>query len=251
MKLSAIASPANLVQAPAGVDIDVASNIAPSIMKNLASLETLIKLMPGSDDLCSKIGEIKDMLSARLPASTVIEVHEPAATILDYDATKPIGQQRAHIHGVGSAAMSYLPSKVIREVGFVDDVIKEINGMEEKGADQEELISKYKELSKWSEQMLRSATTLKNGIEELAVKRQLGKIFPSGTTISEESPKMEKPTDEIDSMISNLHVMEMYGTMKTGLGEKAWVAISKRLRSQGHDHAIIEQIINRAILRSL
>lgn len=250
MKLSAISAPGTLTQQPAGIDIDVASNVAPAVMRNMASLETLIRLLPGSEDMCAKLAELKDLLSSRLPASKVIEVQEPAATILDYDATKPIGQQRAHIHGVGSAAMSYLPSKVIREAGFVDDAIKEISDMEQKGTDQEDLVSKYKELSKWSEQMLRSTTTLKNGIEELAVKKQLGNIFPSGTKITEEPQGPVTAQDDIDSMISSLHVMEMYGTMKIGLGEKAWVAISKRLKSQGHDHALVEKIINQAILKT-
>lgn len=247
MKLSTISVPGTLAHQPAGVDIDVASNVAPAVMRNMAALETLIKLLPNSEDLCAKLAELKELVSSKLPASRVIEVQEPAATILDYDATKPIGQQRAHIHGVGSAAMSYLPSKVIRETGFVDDIIKEISDMEQKSTDQADLVSKYKELSKWSDQMMRSTTTLKNGIEELAVKKQLGNIFPTGTKITEEPISAQ---DEIDSMISSLHVMEMYNTMKIGLGEKAWVAISKRLRSQGHDHTLVEKIINQAILRT-
>ena len=52
------------------------------------------------------------------------------------------------------------------------------------------------------------------------------------------------------SVIKEAHVMELYQTMKIGLGEKAWVAISKRLRAQGMEPKIIEQIINRAVINS-
>jgi hypothetical protein len=55
-------------------------------------------------------------------------------------------------------------------------------------------------------------------------------------------------TEQIEDLIRETYVMEMYETMKIGLGEKAWVAISKRLRTQGLDAELVEKIINQAII---
>lgn len=54
----------------------------------------------------------------------------------------------------------------------------------------------------------------------------------------------------IDESMRDLCVIEMYETMKVGLGDRAWVAISKRLKAEGHDPALIEAVINRAIVIS-
>jgi hypothetical protein len=51
----------------------------------------------------------------------------------------------------------------------------------------------------------------------------------------------------IDESIKNYCVMEMYETMRVGLGEKAWVSISKRLKSQGVDNNLVNEMIDRAI----
>jgi hypothetical protein len=55
----------------------------------------------------------------------------------------------------------------------------------------------------------------------------------------------------LDVKISEHHIIEMYETMRPGLGDKAWVAISKRLKAQGSDPALVDQLIDRAIIRSL
>lgn len=52
----------------------------------------------------------------------------------------------------------------------------------------------------------------------------------------------------IDESLRNLCVIEMYETMKIGLGDRAWVAISKRLKSEGHDPELVEAVVNRAII---
>jgi len=52
----------------------------------------------------------------------------------------------------------------------------------------------------------------------------------------------------IDESVRDLCVIEMYETMKVGLGDRAWVAISKRLKAEGHDPGLIEAVINRAIV---
>lgn len=52
----------------------------------------------------------------------------------------------------------------------------------------------------------------------------------------------------LDDEIKSHFIIEMYETMKIGLGEKAWVAISKRLKSEGVDANLAENMINRAII---
>lgn len=317
MQLSTIAKPANLSQRPTGVNLDLATNIAPKIVNHITSLESLLSMLPGSVDICNKLAELKNMLDTKLPSSSpVIEDQEPAPTILDYDPSKPLGQQRAHTHGVSADRMGYLPAKVIREAGFVGNVIEEIDEMEVASANHQDLLNKYTELSKWTEQMLRTATTLKNGAKEMFVKKKLGGIFPKGTNITEQhvehhaqasvgklenvlttmvksgsslsykaindamttickedgcspddlhklfrashgdmtpdawakSLKDGSFSEGIDQMIKDEAVMEMYETMRVGLGDRAWVAITKRLRSQGHDANLVESMINRAII---
>lgn len=314
MKLTTISSPTNLSNTPSGVDLDVASNVAPSIGKHIASLETLIALLPNSDEICEKLGELKNLLASILQSSSpVIEDKDLAPTILDYDANKSIAQQRAHIHGVGTSSVGFLPTKIIREAGFVDDEIKEIDDLETKGASKQDLLNKYKVLAHRSEQMARSATTLRNGIRELMVKKQLGNIFPNtkideqvihvsvqkledrlremvktGASLSYDSidnamqqickedgcspgdlhdlfksshegmtpdewaktikEQHIESTASIDKHIADSHVMEMFETMRIGLGDKAWVAISKRLRSEGYDPELVNRMIDRAIV---
>lgn len=49
------------------------------------------------------------------------------------------------------------------------------------------------------------------------------------------------------SAVKDLHIIEMFETMRTGLGDKAWVAIAKRLKAEGHDPALVEAAVNHAI----
>ena len=51
----------------------------------------------------------------------------------------------------------------------------------------------------------------------------------------------------IDETMQKLCVMEMYETLKVGLGDKAWVAISKRLKAEGHPPQLVEDAIDHAI----
>lgn len=54
----------------------------------------------------------------------------------------------------------------------------------------------------------------------------------------------------LDQIIRDSYVLEMYETMRVGLGDKAWVAITKRLIAEGYDSQMVENIVNRAIITS-
>lgn len=242
MKLSTLTGPSNLSPAPSAHDIDAGVNVAPAIGKHIGALETLLPLLPGNEEVCQKLEELKALLSSGLSMSvTVIEAEQTAPVIIDYDENKPLGQQRAHIHGVGTASVGHLPTKIIREAGFVGDVISEIGDLESRAPDYDELIEKYNELGRWTNQLLRTTTTLKQACSEMARKRQSS---PRSRTLEDQPTAV---SGDIDRMIADNFVMTMYENMRIGLGDKAWVAISKRLRSQGIPKELAEQIVNRAI----
>lgn len=58
-----------------------------------------------------------------------------------------------------------------------------------------------------------------------------------------------KESIDLEKMIKDMHIIEMYETMKVGLGEKSWVAINKRLKSEGLDPAIVDKAIDHAIIK--
>lgn len=249
MKLSTLAGPHALIQQPHAHDIDAGSNAAPAIGRHISSLKSLLALVPDSEDLCAKVAEIEAMLASRTnPGTPMIEMQQQPPTILDYDENKPLGQQRAHIHGVGSSAVGYLPTKIVREASFVGDVISEIDGMESGNPDYDQLIEKYNELNRWTQQLARTTNTLSAAASEMARYRQSRRR--SGYLENQDDTVRPIPQSEIDRMIADNHVIAMYETMKVGLGERAWVAISKRLRAQGMDPQVVERIINRAIVLS-
>ncbi len=210
MKLSTIKTPNPIIPMSSAIDIDVKSNIGPAISKHIASIEALIKLVPATEDLCATIDVLKSQLgSLGLVSPTVIEANDPAPTVIDYDKDLLLGQQTAHIHGVGTVKIGNLPTKVVREVGFVEDSISEINEAEKSNLGQDELANLYKVASRWATQTARTATTLRNAISEMAVKRQLGSVFPPGTKINENSvterlrPSIEKLKNRLSMMVEN------------------------------------------------
>jgi len=58
---------------------------------------------------------------------------------------------------------------------------------------------------------------------------------------------IHKTSTEIEETVTSLGIMEMYETMKVGLGERAWVAISRRLKAEGYDPELVEEAVNHAI----
>lgn len=54
---------------------------------------------------------------------------------------------------------------------------------------------------------------------------------------------------DLDKKITESCIIEMYETLKVGLGEKSWVSIAKRLKAQGMPQSLAEQLIDRAIIK--
>lgn len=61
--------------------------------------------------------------------------------------------------------------------------------------------------------------------------------------------RLAKDGSIAESLIKKMHILEMYETLKPGLGEKAWVAINKRLKAEGYNSELVDQAINHAILK--
>lgn len=248
MKLSTLTGPYPLIQQPQSHDIDASTNVMPAINRHISSLKSLLAMIPAGDQLCAKLDELESMISSHAGTSTtMIEMQQPPI-ILDFDVNKPLGQQRAHIRGVGSAAVGYLPTKIVREAGFVGDVISEIDSMEAGSSDYDELVEKYNELNRWTQQLSRTTDTLAAASREMMQYRQSRRS--KSLEHIEQAPTSNLQSD-IDRMIDDNHVMAMYETMKPGLGEKAWVAISKRLKAQGTDPILVDRMIDRAITKNL
>lgn len=56
-------------------------------------------------------------------------------------------------------------------------------------------------------------------------------------------------TADLDKKINEACIIEMYETLKIGLGDKSWVSIAKRLKAQGMPQSLAEQLIDRAIIK--
>jgi hypothetical protein len=93
-------------------------------------------------------------------------------------------------------------------------------------------------------------TTVKTAINGITQTGRLEIIIPVVAIIAYTMLKhrTNETDDDMDDQIRSAHVMEMYETMSPGMGDKAWVAITKRLKAEGYDADLVERMINRAII---
>lgn len=326
MKLEKLLNNASLYTTPLGMNIDVSQDMGPTINRTIESLERMMAYLPDAINLLSKLAELKLMVREKLPqSSSMIEANGDEdfagpSVLYMYDPKKPLASQEARIlGGAGRREIGGLPPKISRELTYVKDKIQEISGLEQQGSDPTDILQAYESLAGRTGmllQMVNSVNTLKVAIQEVTERKQLKKIYPPGTDITEQhvehhahgsvgdledalrimvdsdsslsydainramrdicdkdgcspqdlhklfrashgdmtpdawakSLKDGSVGEGIDQMIKDEAVMEMYETMRVGLGDRAWVAITKRLRSQGHDANLVESMINRAII---
>jgi hypothetical protein len=234
MKLDSILDQINLRQEPTSMDLDVSIRLGPTISQHLTALEALCKLLPNCAELQEKLNEIKGLFASSVPLqSNVLEAYskrEDYPVVYEYDPENPIEKQRlAVIGGAGSYTLESLDSKVRAETA---ELSRRVDGIRDVGdySDREHLYRNAQYLASILENHL---LTLAVGIKQIAQKSN--------------SDKMSE-TSAVNHGIELDHVMAMYETMKPGMGDRAWVAITKRLRAEGHDPAIIEMMINRAII---
>lgn len=234
MKLDSILDQINLRQDPTSMDLDVSTRLGPTISQHLMALEALCKLLPNCSELQEKLNEIKSLFSSSVPLqSNVLEAssrREDYPVVYEYDPEKPIEQQRlAVIGGAGSYTLESLDSKVRAETAELSKRVDEIRGVE----DYSDRENSYRHAQYLASILENHLLTLAVGIKQLDQKSKADKM---------------SETSAVDRGIELDHVVAMYEMMKPGMGDRAWVAITKRLRAEGHDPAIVEMMINQAII---
>lgn len=87
MKLTEFSLEAALSNRPSAIDLDVTARLGPEITKHIEALETLLKIMPNSSAMISKLYELKEVMARSMPAG--INVLEQAKVIGLYSSLYP------------------------------------------------------------------------------------------------------------------------------------------------------------------
>lgn len=218
MKLQNLSENTNTV----GLDLDVATRLGPTILKHLIALSTLSKLLPNSSLLQTKLDELKQDFETCVSLSS---------NVLEKDAVDIVNLTlEQQLHAPVHQAVKDLETELKQE------------GKSGKTTDNGAVSAIIKTVAE------RNHVTVSD----------LNKMFMAshGNTTPHHYVKMVKDGSvkesiaremSIDDYIAASFVIETYETMKPGLGDKAWVAISKRLRAEGYEPAMVESMINRAI----
>jgi len=235
MKLDSILDQINLRQEPASMDLDVSTRLGPTITQHLTALDALCKLLPNCVELQEKLNELKTLFSASVPLqSNVLEAsfsgREDYPVVYEYDPNKPIEQQRlAVIGGAGSYTLDALDSKARAETAELSRRMDGIHNIEDY-SDREQAYRHAQHLASILENHL---LTLAVGIKQITQRSHSDNMAENDIT---------------NHGIDLDHVVAMYETMRPGMGDRAWVAITKRLKAEGHDPAVVERMINQAII---
>jgi hypothetical protein len=196
-------------------DISVNNKLsAASIFDFLDKIDKLSKTFKNSDKINKKIDEIKSLI--KQDQKDIPNVLEKSATMEQqlhsplHPAVKEL-ENNLKMHG---------KSGKIHSDGFISELVKKI--AEKNNISVNDLMQMFKEAqgNMTPAQYLRYA---KEG------------------SISESS--------KIENAIKDLHIMEMYETLKVGLGEKSWVAITKRLKTEGFDPTLVDKAVDAAIVK--
>lgn len=222
MKLKTLSE--NISPVQGGLDLDVANRLGPTVLKHIVSLETLSKLLPNTAEICAKLEELKHAFETSVSLqSNVLEKNAIDAINLTLE------QQ---LHSPVHPAVKDLENE-LKSVGKTGKSIhnSQISSMVKKIAEKNRV--SVNDLNKMF--MASHGNSTPYHYMELARNGQIKEATTAHLTI--------------DDHVANSFVIEMYETMKPGLGDKAWVAISKRLKAQGYEPAMVENIINRAIVK--
>lgn len=87
MKLTEFNLEAGLSNRPSAVDLDVTARLGPEISRHIEALETLLKIMPNSSTMISKLYELKEVMAGSMPAG--VNVLEQAKVIGLYSSLYP------------------------------------------------------------------------------------------------------------------------------------------------------------------
>lgn len=231
MKLDVIQQPA-IMNEPATIDLDVASRLGPVISQHISALSTLCKLLPDNVAIQSILEELKSCVANSVDIkNNVLETDKVSESVVyRLDKDNPMDDSEILIlGGAGRYTMKALRNKAAREATMLAEDLtgNHVN---------------YRGAAHSVKQVANTINTMVAALDELE---------KNSSYISEDLPLIQEPisNNELDKQLELNFVFEMYDTMYPGLGDKAWVAISKRLRSQGLSSKLIESLINRAIIK--
>lgn len=212
----------NLGMHSTGVDIDVASRLGPTINKHLIALSTLSKLLPNSTVLQTKLEELKQDFE------TSVSLH---SNVLEKNA----------IDIVNLTLEQQLHAPVHQAVKDLEIELKQ-EGKRGKTSANGEISAKIKTVAERNNVTVNDLNKMFMASHGNTTPHDYVKMVKDGSVKESANKEMS-----LDDYIAASFVIETYETMKTGLGDKAWVAISKRLRAEGYEPSMVESMINRAI----
>jgi len=221
MNLNQLQTPVVAVISPRPtIDMDAITHFGPEIARHLNALSSICDYIPNSKNLKDHVEDLKSLFSTYVPLQdNMLEKSGIEEQMVKHEALRAVGMLRNALVKYGRTG------KPITDV-IVNKLMKEI-------LDQTNRTDMNSLLQTWK--------SSKAGLTPLQWAKQAPDIHDTGIhDIEANAP--------IDESVKNLCVMEMYETLRVGLGEKAWVAISKRLKAEGHDPQLVEDIVDRAII---
>ena len=236
MKLISLRNPA-IDDQTSRVDLDVQSKIGPAITGYINALSTLCRLLPNGQELQSKLNDLLSTFSAHVAMDNKMlersTVGEGEGVIYKLDNDHPMDDSEVLIlGGAGRYTMKRLRVKIAREA----QQLAEIVSRQDCGKNE------YESAASMGQQTINSINTMLAALDEITQKQA------NNTVATEDTVTQPSPITVLDQQIADAYIMEMFDTMRPGLGDRAWVAISKRLKSQGFDTQLVEDMINRAVL---
>lgn len=262
------------------IDMDAFATVGPQIARNLAELERLCAAIPNNKTLLDRIDDLRALFATYIPIQqNMLEIgSQDVARYVETERLK-IARQAATLAenlSVTSPDWATLTQEIVEfSEGIwslkplIEQIRETISEQQVKhhaqravGMLRDELV-KYgrtgKPITDDSVNHIIHDVLEKTGNTDMNSLLQTWKSSKAGLTPlqwAKQSPDIHDRNIHdttlnapIDETVQNLCIMEMYETLKVGLGDKAWVAISKRLKAEGYAPQLVEDAIDHAITK--
>ena len=260
------------------VDMDAYATVGPQIARNLAELQRLTAAIPNNSTLQDKLAELNALYATYIPMQSnmlergdiqshgyvesqrLVAARQAAVLVDNLSAQNPdwqtISQTAADFHESlwnlqpvieqvqQTIAEQQVKHHALRAVGMLRDELVKYGRTGKAITDDsvnqiiDDVVEKTGNTDKNS--LLQTWKSSKAGLTPLQWAHQ-------SPDIHDKNIHNTKLNTSIDETIQRMCIIEMYETLKVGLGEKAWVAISKRLKAEGYDPNLVEDAIDYTI----
>jgi hypothetical protein len=270
-----------VVTAEPKIDMDAFSTVGPQIARNLAELQRLTAVIPNNQTLQDKITELSSLFQTYIPMQSNMLERDRVQTHGYVESQRLAAARQAAVLADNLSVanpdwqtISHTAAEFHESIWNLQPIIEHIqqtiteqqvkhHALRAVGMLRDELVNygrTGKPLNDTSVNRIIDDVLLHTGNTDKNSLLQTWKSSKAGLTPlqwARQSPDIHDKNihntqlnSPIDESIKDLCVMEMYETLRVGLGEKAWVAISKRLKAEGYDPQLIEAVIDRAIVLS-